>query len=54
MYVQMDTRGLKTAEMKFVTCITGYSLLENRRNENTLEGLKIYSVETKLAQYRQT
>jgi hypothetical protein len=33
-------RGLKTAEMKFVRCVAGYSLLDLRRNEDILQELK--------------
>jgi hypothetical protein len=28
------------AEMRFIKCTTGYSILDHRRNENTLEELK--------------
>jgi len=41
---------LKAAEMKFMRCITRYSLLDNKRNEVTLEEPKIGSRNI-LAQY---
>jgi hypothetical protein len=35
-------RRLKTAELRFMSCTAGYSLLDHRRNENILEELNIY------------
>jgi hypothetical protein len=50
---QRDTRGLKTAEIKFMRHTGGYILLDHRRNEDILEVFKIHLVEQKLAQYKQ-
>jgi predicted peroxiredoxin len=38
----MDMRRLKTAEMKYMTCTAGYSLLDNRRNEDILEKCEVH------------
>jgi hypothetical protein len=49
--IQRDTRRLKTAEIKCMRRIAGYSLLDHRRNENILEELYVDPVEKKLAKY---
>jgi hypothetical protein len=49
-----DTNRLKRAEMKFLRRIAGYSLLDNRRNVDILEELKVDPLEKKLAQYKQS
>jgi hypothetical protein len=36
-----DIRRLRTAEMKFMRLIEGYSLLDHRRNEDILEELTV-------------
>jgi hypothetical protein len=43
----------KIAEMKFMMCTTGYSLLDHKRNKDILQEFKAYPVENKLAQYKQ-
>jgi hypothetical protein len=40
-----DIRRLKTAEMKFMRRTAGYSLLNDRRNEDIFEEIKVDSVE---------
>jgi uncharacterized protein HemY len=50
---QKEVRRLKTAEMKFMRRTAGYGLLDQRRNEDILEGLKVGSVQKKPAQYTQ-
>jgi hypothetical protein len=39
--------------MKFIRHTAGYSLLDNRRNKDLLEELKVDPIEKKLAQYKQ-
>jgi len=39
--------------MKFMRRITGYSLLDHKKNEDILEELKVDPIENKLAQYKQ-
>jgi hypothetical protein len=48
---QRDLRRLKTAEMKFMTGIAGYSLSGHRRNEDILE-IKVGPLEKTQVQYR--
>jgi hypothetical protein len=43
-------RGLNTAEMKFMRCTGGHSLLDHTRNEVILEGLNVNPVKKKVAQ----
>jgi hypothetical protein len=50
---QRDIRKLKTAEMKFMSNTAGYSLLDQRRNEDTVGEFKGHLVENKSAQYKQ-
>jgi hypothetical protein len=40
---------IKAAEMKFVSCTLGFSLLDHRRNENVLEEWKVDPFKNKLA-----
>jgi hypothetical protein len=39
--------------MKFMGRRAGYNLLDNRRNKDVLEELKVVPAEKKLAQYKQ-
>jgi len=39
--------------MKFMRRITGYSLLDHKKNEDILEELKVDPIENKLAQCKQ-
>jgi len=50
---QKDERILNIAEMKFLRCITGYSLLDQVRNEDILKELKVGPDKNKLAEHKQ-
>jgi hypothetical protein len=41
---QRDVRRLKAAEIKFMRCTAGYSLLDQRRNVDILEEIKVNGV----------
>jgi hypothetical protein len=47
---QRYVRRLKTVEIIFMRRRAGYNLLDHRRHENILEGLKVDPVENKSAQ----
>jgi hypothetical protein len=42
-----DKNGLRTAEMKYLQCTAGYTLLGHKRNEEILEKLHVKSLEEK-------
>jgi hypothetical protein len=48
---QRDIRRPEAAEIKFMSCTAGYSSLDHRRNEDTLE-IKVDTVEEKFSQYK--
>jgi hypothetical protein len=49
----LSVRRLKTAEMKFMRCTTGCSVLDHGRNEDVSEKLKVNPVKKKLSQCKQ-
>jgi hypothetical protein len=50
---QRDIREQKTAEMKFTIPAAGYSLIDDKRNEDILEEREVDTVEKKIAQHKQ-